>query len=546
MHRTRRGYLTAGFLIWLALGSQPSEAQFTANFQTNIVDGVGSGGSNYIVGSNTFADVLLIRNHGSVNDNSGYVGYEVGSSNNTVVITGSGSVWQNGFFFTDHLYIGYSGAGNSVIISNHGSLYVPSISSVVGVNASSSNNSVLVTGSGSVWTNGSGNLTIGGRGDGNSLVISNGGAVIGSSGSYCTIGQSSSWNRVSITGTGSTWQTSYTLYVGGPGNNSLTVVNGGTLYAEFCMVGYGFLSGGGSNNTGLVTGRGSVWSNGFLNIGWNGGGNSLVVSNGGLAVSSSLNTGLGAGDGNQIVVTGTGSVLKVNGPMVVGNNGAFSDLGISDGAQVIDRGATIGSASTSSSNRVVVLTGGSWYSDTLQVGGLGSSNSVLVSGGTVSASNLIVGTASPTCDNVVELDTGSVFATNATHDAVLEVRDGSLILNGGTLQADTLVMMNPCAQFVHTGGTLIVGKVILDPNTFRIVSVARQSNDLLITWMMGPGASNTLQAAAVDGNGGYNSNGFIDIFVVTNNTAIGTVTNYLDIGAATNWPAHYYRARLAP
>ena len=549
MHRTRRSCLVMGFLIWLALGSQPSEGQYTSNFQTNIVDGTASGGLNYIVGSNTYADVLLIRNKGSVNDGSGYVGYEVGSSNNTVVITGSGSVWQNGFFYTDHLYVGYSGAGNSLIISNRGLLYVPNVSSMIGVNASSSNNSVLVTGNGSVWTNLSGNLTIGGIGGGNSLVISNGGAVIGSSGSYCTIGRSSSWNRVTITGTGSTWQVSYTLYVGGPGNNSLTVANGGTLYAEFCTVGIGFISGG-SNNKALVTGRGSVWSSPFLNIGWNDSGNSLVVSNGGLVVSSSLNTGMNAGDGNQIVVTGTGSVLNVNGTMLLGSSGtgsgSFSGLGISDGAQVIDRGATIGSGSMSSSNRVTVLSGGSWYGSTLQVGGLGSSNSVLVSGGTVSASSLVVGVGSATCDNVLELDNGYVFATNATHDAVLEVRYGSLILNGGTLQADTLVMMNPCAQFVHTGGTLLVGNVILDPNTFRIVSIARQSNDMLVTWMMGPGATNALQAAAGDGNGGYNTNSFTDIFIVTNNTTVGTVTNYLDIGAATNRPSRYYRARLLP
>jgi hypothetical protein len=63
---------------------------------------------------------------------------------------------------------------------------------------------------------------------------------------------------------------------------------------------------------------------------------------------------------------------------------------------------------------------------------------------------------------------------------------------------------------------------------------------------MAPGATNTLQAAAGGGSGGYSTNGFTDIFVVTNNTTIGTVTNYLDLGAATNRPARYYRARLVP
>ena len=45
---------------------------------------------------------------------------------------------------------------------------------------------------------------------------------------------------------------------------------------------------------------------------------------------------------------------------------------------------------------------------------------------------------------------------------------------------------------------------------------------------------------------GMLSHGFSDIFVVTNNASAGTVTNYLDPGAATNVPARYYRARLVP
>jgi hypothetical protein len=47
-------------------------------------------------------------------------------------------------------------------------------------------------------------------------------------------------------------------------------------------------------------------------------------------------------------------------------------------------------------------------------------------------------------------------------------------------------------------------------------------------------------------HGGYTNNTFTDIFLVTNNTTTGTLTNYLDIGAATNKPSRYYRARLVP
>lgn len=63
-----------------------------------------------------------------------------------------------------------------------------------------------------------------------------------------------------------------------------------------------------------------------------------------------------------------------------------------------------------------------------------------------------------------------------------------------------------------------------------------------VTWTMGAGKTNAAQRAA--GNGGnYNTN-FVDVFVVTN--TVGTVTNFLDVGAAINTPAGYYRIRLVP
>lgn len=121
-----------------------------------------------------------------------------------------------------------------------------------------------------------------------------------------------------------------------------------------------------------------------------------------------------------------------------------------------------------------------------------------------------------------------------------------MTLNGGVLRVDTLVITNSCASFVHTGGTLIAGNVILDPNTFRITSVAREGNDLLVAWLMGPGQTNTLQTTAGNPDGSYTTNGFTDIFIVTNNTGVGSITNYLDVGAATNSPSRFYRARLIP
>jgi PKD repeat protein len=80
-------------------------------------------------------------------------------------------------------------------------------------------------------------------------------------------------------------------------------------------------------------------------------------------------------------------------------------------------------------------------------------------------------------------------------------------------------------------------------STFRITSIAREGNDFRITWMTGIGRTNSLQVAPGDARGSY-SNDFTDLFVVTN--TVGTTTNYLDLGAATNALTGYYRVRLVP
>ena len=94
----------------------------------------------------------------------------------------------------------------------------------------------------------------------------------------------------------------------------------------------------------------------------------------------------------------------------------------------------------------------------------------------------------------------------------------------------------------------IVVKVALDrdPNAFRITAIGQEGDDLRLTWLLGPGTMNVLQATPGEADGSYGTNGFADIFFVTNNVPVGSVTNHLDVGAATNVPSLYYRVRLVP
>lgn len=361
-----------------------------------------------------------------------------------------------------------------------------------------------------------------------------------------------------ISGVTSNWPGDY--YVGNTSFADVLQIQDGGVLASM-SAGFGVVGGmvGSSNNSVIVSGVGSVWSNASVDVGGSGPGNSLIISNGGQVIDGSASNvkfggfiGSGSGSSNNtVVVTGAGSLWKNigglsdgAGGLTVGEGGAWNRLIISNGASVLGARGVIGTVS--SNNVVRAVEGGIWQNSTLIVGRNGSSNSLVIAGGLVSATNLVVGVASATCDNLVELDAGSLVVTNAAANAVFEVRRGAFIMHGGVLQVDKLVITNSCAQFIHTGGIVIAGSVVLDPNAFRITSITQQGNDLLVTWMMGPGATNTLQVTSGDAGGNYATNGFTDIFIVTNNASAGTVTNYLDVGAATNGPTRYYRARLVP
>ncbi len=540
-----------------------------------VVIGPGSlwtNSNDLVVGDFGARNSLAILNSGVVYNSTAYIGANASAVSNSVLVSDTGSAWQ----VANSLFVGAGSARNSLVIRNGGAVF--SNGGTVGSGSSSSNNNVVITGLGSVWSNGA-DLLVGNSSGGNSLVISNGGQVIdgyGYAGGY--FGGS---NSVVVTGSGSVWSNRNDLYVGNFGSsNSLIISDSGRVFNKNTYVGYNSPS----NNSVLVTGTGSVWSMNTLDVEFSAGPNSLVVSNGGQMTSTG-----GLFTKSSILVTGSGSVWSNRDLRTSWN----SSLVISNGGQVINRDAYV--AYVNNGDSVRVADSGVWQSGTVYVGYQGTNASLVVAGGTVFAASLTIGAYSPACDNLVQLDSGSLIVTNATHDAVLEVRNGSFIQNGGVLQADGLVMTNACGLFVRNGGTQIIGTLVLDPNLsavgdgipngwkqqygldpldpnlanedadgdgmsnlqeylagtdptnsasfFSITAVAQEGNDVRVTWMTGMGRTNALQATTGDITGSY-SNNFADIFVVTN--SIGTTTNYLDLGAATNFPSRYYRVRLVP
>ena len=265
-------------------------------------------------------------------------------------------------------------------------------------------------------------------------------------------------------------------------------------------------------------------------------GNILTIYNG-LFLARDVSIGSYESTGSLIINGGT-TILSSN--LLVGQVNSEAFLSISGGQifvtnapMVLDDGGSC------------AVSGGELMAQTV-VAGVFAAGSLSVNSGTVTVS---AGITLGDCSETFAFGTASVSGeqltvTNSSHNAFIDVQNGQLSISSGTAQVDQLVMTNSCSEFIHTGGTLIVGNVILDPNAFRIVSVTRQSNDVLVSWLMAPGATNALQASNGTINGSYTSNTFTDIFIVTNNTTTATLTNFLDHGAATN-KFRYYRARLS-
>ena len=80
-------------------------------------------------------------------------------------------------------------------------------------------------------------------------------------------------------------------------------------------------------------------------------------------------------------------------------------------------------------------------------------------------------------------------------------------------------------------------------SSFRITGIATEADDVRVTWFSGADRTNALQVSVDDANGGISGN-FTDVFIVTK--IVTGASDYLDVGAATNARARYYRVRLYP
>ncbi len=302
------------------------------------------------IGTTASANVIsmTISNGGTLtSSNKGYIG-NAANSTGEVTVTNEGSLWS----LTSHLYVGNSGTGTLTIsdgadvASNRGYLG----------NIFGSTGTAMVTGTGSTWTTSS-NMFVGLGGEGH-LTITDGASIF-----------------VAI---GTTADTSMLVGYSDNSEGSLTISNGGAASGYKGHLGFDS----GSSGTATVTGEGSTWTlSNTLYVGYHGNG-VMTIENSGVVSSTYVCIGCFSDSSGSINVIGPNSTLTANKDVMVGYN--YNDsamLTVSDGGTVFSEHGIIGYITNSTGTAAITGEESTWtMSNNLLVGEIGQ-GSVTISGG---------------------------------------------------------------------------------------------------------------------------------------------------------------------
>ncbi len=340
---------------------------------------------------------------------------------------------------------------------------------------------------------------------------------------------------------------------------------------------------------GKMTVSGGTWLAGDVGVGAlffdDGAGQGTLTVAGGTTIINVLGIALAKNTTGTVWVTG-GQLTTTNAPTYVGPTGVGR----------------------------MTVSNGTWRAGDVIVGQVyfvpSQGGTLTVAGGTTTiSSSLIVGDCALEVPGVVRVSDGTLYVTNASHTAFIDVRNGTFTLSGiGSVIVDVMVMTNACSEFVRAGGLFTYRTAILDPDMdadgdflpngweqmhgldpfnpfgdngpfgdpdgdgydnydeylagsdpqdplstplqitspFHFTSILRSANNIVLTWTTPAGTTNQVQVTGGIG-GSYSTNGFTNLSGQMFIGGAGIVsTNYLDTGGATNKPARYYRVRLVP
>lgn len=418
-----------------------------------------------LVGYASMGNTVCVSNSGRVANDATYLGFTgvpTQADGNEIMVTGSGSLW------VDNLYIviGTTGSSSKVRIENGG--YMTNQSAFIGFTTGSSNNQAIVSGTNSVWSNRL--VQVGSSGSFNTVLVSNAGRLVTARGFIGGAGMGSSAidNQVVVTGAGSHWASSIDLRIGEYGSlNTLLVTDGGAVESAEGYLGYYESS---TNNLAVVTGAGSRWNmTGDLYVGEDGGGNTITIRDGGSVTNNNAKIGSGyygsdaLGNFNEAWVMDSDSVWKSHGDLSIGLFGSGNRLTITNGGRVENQSGYISTWGITSSNNEALVTGiGSQWRNSLDlyVGYSGRGSRLLISnGGTVQAASVFVGFVETSTNNLLRLANGTVTVSGGLTISTNNFLAGHGTINGSVTNFGTLdvgssagaISVNGDVQFEPSG-----------------------------------------------------------------------------------------------
>ncbi len=368
---------------------------------------------------------LNIANGGSVSNNAGVIGFN-NTSQGTVFVIGAGSTWTNGA-----LTVGNSGTG--MLMVQNGGKVVNTNGGFLGT-TSGSHGTATVAGTDSLWTS-SKDFSIGESGTG-MLTIEDGGSVVNNGAVYIA-NKAGSKGVVTVSGIGSNWDIEGNFHVGGNGDGTLIISDGGkvTKNNPVCDIGWDEKSTG----TVTVTGANSTWTNKGLSIGYIGVG-MLTITDGGSVISnaaSSTNSNIGNNSNSQGTVTiqGVGSKWTNSGNLDVGSGGT-GIMSVSGGATVSNLSGMIGSTSQSHGTVNITGAGSIWTSSSLTVANQGTGKLTIEDGGTVISNSFSNVGVDDVSDGTVDLKGAGSSWTSTAGLTVGGYGKGTVnVSNGATMQS---------------------------------------------------------------------------------------------------------------
>jgi len=392
------------------------------------------------------------------------------------------------------------------------------------------------------------------------------------------------------------------LWVGCVGMGRLTVSNGTVQVGNDGFIGFS-----GASRGILTVAGGSLLladSGSDLSVGYHGVGQ-MNVSSGTVKIGSNIAIGRKSSSVGTLTISGgmfDSSLNSIGGAINIGrDDGATGVVWITGGSFTATNAASELRIGTTGSGVMTVSNGNLIVTHSVVAKNIGS-NGIWNSNGGESRidQSLIIGTDNCTSTGIVSVTSGSLSVTNTTASGVLEVKSGKVLHSGGTIIIDHLVMTNACGVFNQTGGTLTIGTMDLsggldadadglpndweqmfnlnplsdvssdgangDPDAdgvtnideftggtdpgipnaivIKIIEITRENNDIRITWDTTSGTTNQLQVSAGDVDGFFTSNNFMNLgpqLIIPGSGIMST--NQVDSGAATNFPARFYRIR---